>query len=178
MQLFLIRHPPPKVATGVCYGQTDLELIEDANLAAQHLRPLLPAAAPVYSSPLSRCRLLAEALAPAPRIDPRLIEMNFGVWEMQPWADIDRSAMDAWAADPLGYAPPGGESPAALMLRVGEFHAALCEEQVATAVLVVHAGVMKALCGLLENLPAKEWMRLSFDFASVTVIENGRRLTT
>ena len=30
MELYLIRHPRPQVAPGVCYGQTDLGLAEPA----------------------------------------------------------------------------------------------------------------------------------------------------
>ena len=43
MELYLIRHPRPQVAPGVCYGQTDLGLAEPAAEVAERLRPLLPA---------------------------------------------------------------------------------------------------------------------------------------
>jgi alpha-ribazole phosphatase len=145
-------------------------LVEDVAALAQQLRPNLPADAPVYSSPLQRCRLLAEALTPAPHIDARLQEMDFGAWEMQSWSTIDRAALDAWAADPCGFAPPGGESPAQLLARVSGFHAALLADGVTAVVLITHAGVIKALHGLLHGLPVNEWMRLSFAFGSVTVM--------
>lgn len=160
------------MAEGVCYGRTDLGLAEDAAAVAARLRPHLPADAPVFSSPLRRCRELAGALHPAPRCDERLLEMHFGEWEMRTWEAIGRAALDGWAADPLGFAPPGGESAADLMARAEAF----CRDAPDTAVLVIHAGVMKAICGLLEGLPAREWMRLSFDFGSVTLVEDGRRV--
>jgi alpha-ribazole phosphatase len=176
VRLFLIRHPQPAVAAGVCYGRTDLALAEDAAVVAERLRPLLPADVPVWSSPLRRCRELAAALHAAPLVDTRLIEMDFGAWEMQSWDSIGRAALDGWAADPLGFAPPRGESAGDLLRRAGEFHEHLATSGYAQAALVTHAGIIKALCGLGERLPAGEWMRLAFEFGSVTVIEGGRRV--
>lgn len=172
MRLYLIRHPVPAVATGTCYGITDLGLAEDAAAVAARLRPQLPADAPVFSSPLQRCRLLAEALHPAPEYDARLVEMNFGEWEMRSWRDIGRAALDGWAADPLGFVPPGGESAGQLFERVAAFHDALLAAGHAEAVLVVHAGIMKAMCGLRRQLSATEWIKLSFGYGELSLLES------
>lgn len=174
MRLYLIRHPLPDVAPGTCYGRTDLGLAEDAAAVAARLRAHLPAAAPLYSSPLQRCRLLAQALHAAPRFDARLMEMDFGAWEMQAWQDIDRAALDAWAADPGGFAPPGGESPRQMWQRAAQFHEALLATGAAEAVLVTHSGVIKALCGLRLGLADAEWMQLTFDYGGVSLIEGTR----
>jgi alpha-ribazole phosphatase len=160
------------VAEGICYGQTDLELAEDVAALAAVLRAQLPIDAPVFSSPLCRCRKLAEALHQNPRFDARLMEMNFGEWEMRAWDDIGAAALDDWAKDPYEFAPPGGESPSQLFGRVTEFHAMLVAENIADAVLVTHAGVMRAICGLIKNLLPDEWMKLSFAFGSVTVLDS------
>jgi alpha-ribazole phosphatase len=167
VQLYLIRHPTPRVAAGICYGRTDLELAEDVAAAAARIGPQLPLRLPVFTSPLQRCRQLADALHPAPRSDPRLQEMNFGAWEMRPWNQIQREALDGWAADPLGYAPPDGESVAQLQARVQNFVMELKDEGLERAVLVTHAGVLKVLVGDSQRLPAKEWMALKFDYESV-----------
>ena len=66
LDLYLIRHPRPAVPAGLCYGSTDLALAAEegeGSVAAARLRPLLPQDAPFLSSPLTRCRLLAQALA-------------------------------------------------------------------------------------------------------------------
>ena len=170
MQLYLIRHPTPQVATGICYGRTDLALAEDASAAAARIRPQLPPQAPGFTSPLQRCRQLADALHPTPRHDPRLQEMNFGAWEMRPWNQIQREALDGWAADPLGYAPPEGESVGQLQERVRDFVRELKDEGVGRAVLVTHAGILKVIVGHSRQLPAKEWMALKFDYASVVCV--------
>ncbi len=170
MQLYLIRHPTPQVATGICYGRTDLALAEDVAAAAARIAPQLPPQAPVFTSPLQRCRQLADALHPAPRSDPRLQEMNFGAWEMRPWSQIQHEALDGWAANPLGYAPPAGETVAQLQARVQEFVRELRGEGLQRAVLVTHAGVLKVIVGRSRQLPAKEWMALKFEYESVVCV--------
>ncbi|MFA7268001.1 MAG: alpha-ribazole phosphatase family protein [Sterolibacterium sp.] len=176
MQLYLMRHPLPAVAPGLCYGRSDLALAGDAAVPAASLRPLLPEDAPLFSSPLTRCRLLAEALHPAPNFDARLMELDFGAWEMRAWDAIDRSAIDAWAADPLAFTPPGGESVAALRHRVAEFLDELMARNLACAALVTHAGVMKACAAELLGLAPSEWFAMRFEYGSISLIEAGRLL--
>lgn len=173
MQLWLIRHPPPQVATGVCYGRTDLALADDVAAAAARIQPQLPPHAPLFTSPLQRCRQLAAALHPAPQSDDRLQEMHFGDWEMTPWAQIQRAALDGWAADPLGYRPPQGESVAELQARVLAFVAEAQRAGLQQAVLVTHAGVMKVIVGQVRGLPERKWMSLAFEYESVVCVEYG-----
>ena len=171
MQLYLIRHPLPDVAPGICYGRTDLALAADVTASAARIRPQVPGGLSVYSSPLRRCRELAARLHSAPRHDDRLMEMDFGDWEMRPWKHIQREALDGWAADPLGYAPPGGESVDELRRRVFDFVDELVSQGVRQTLLVTHAGVMKVLVGRVRALPAREWMSLSFDYEGVVRLE-------
>ena len=173
MRIYLVRHPEPNVAAGICYGQTDLELARGIATSVAGLRGLLPADAALYSSPLRRCRDLANALYLMPVFDERLQEIHFGEWEMQPWDDIDRTALDAWASAPLDHAPPGGESVAALYERVAEVIRERSPAHPDSLVLITHAGVMKVCCGLLLELPQEEWLALRFDYGSVSLIEDG-----
>lgn len=116
MQLHLIRHPRPAVEPGVCYGQTDVGLAECPVAIAERLRPLLPETFTLHASPLARARLLAKELG-TPHLDDRLKEIHFGDWEGRTFAEIG-SAIDDWAADPLGFRAPGGESPREMAARV------------------------------------------------------------
>lgn len=165
MELWLIRHPEPDVPPGVCYGQSDLAVREGALESA--LRGLsLPAFDRLRTSPARRCRELARRLHDAPVEDARLSERHFGAWEGRNWDEIglcDRALLDAWAADPMDFAPPGGESARALRLRVD---AAVRDEVSAggVAVWVTHQGVIRAAAGLLLGLPDDEWMTLSVRF--------------
>lgn len=167
MRIFLIRHPRPLIAGGVCYGRLDVDC-EDPEPVAAALA--LPPGTPVVCSPLRRARRLAEALDPMATVDARLAEIDFGDWEGQPWSDLPREAIDAWAADVLHYAPPGGESVAALYARAVDLARSLDQRRHDIA-LVSHAGVMRALVGYWQDLPDDEWTRLSFEFGRMTVIE-------
>jgi len=169
VQIFLIRHPRPLIEAGVCYGRLDVDC-EDPLPVAARLR--LPPDTPIFSSPLRRARRLAEALDPCARLDARLAEIDFGDWEGLRWDDIDRNAIDDWAADVLNFTPPRGESVADLQRRVidfsGEIKATVDGTRVA---LITHAGVIRALLGHWRGLPVAEWTQLRCDFGSCTLIE-------
>lgn len=171
MELFLIRHPEPDVAPGTCYGRSDIGLAGDAEAAAARLRTHLPAGIPVYSSPLRRCRSVAERLSPAPVVDPRLVEMDFGEWEMRRWDEIERAAFDAWVADILNFAPPGGERAADLLARALAFVDALHDRGHAQAAVLTHGGVLRVLLAHWLAIPPRRWPALVFDFGGVSKVE-------
>jgi alpha-ribazole phosphatase len=166
MDLWLIRHPRPMVAPDTCYGQLDIPVARDElEAACDRLVPALPADARMRTSPASRCRDLARRLHPAPIEDARLRERNFGDWEGLTWDHIGRSALDAWAADPWDFAPPGGESARDLLDRV----LGALEEELAIGdrvVWVTHQGVIRAVAGQLLGLPENRWMTLTQDFGA------------
>lgn len=185
MQLHLIRHPRPAVEPGVCYGQTDLGLAESAAEVAARLRPLLPESFALHASPLARARLLAEALG-TPRLDDRLKEIHFGEWEGRSFAQIG-SAIDDWAADPMGFRAPGGESAREMAARalawLGEEIAdrpRFPEESLDSTsdralpevvVVVAHGGPLRAIAGHLLGLPPERWLGLDFGCGQVTRID-------
>jgi len=171
VRVYLIRHPRPAVAPGVCYGASDVDLADDLLDCAPRLRKVLPAQLPLFSSPLRRCRRLAEALHEAPSYDARLREMDFGQWELRSWAKIPRTELDAWAAAPLSYAPPGGESVGALQARVTAFLGERGWPDGADFGVVTHAGVMKILAAQLQGLAAESWFQLSFGYGELTLLE-------
>jgi alpha-ribazole phosphatase len=156
MRLWLVRHPRPDVVAGLCYGATDVPIV-DAHLEALlgELPGRLPRGADLYSSPLTRCLRLAVGLerhgfGPV-RTDPRLREMDFGHWEGRTWSEVPRTQIDAWRDDIVGYRPPGGESVAALADRGQAFVRALPAGR--DAILVTHSGVMQTLLRTLRGLP-------------------------
>jgi alpha-ribazole phosphatase len=164
MILHLIRHPKPLIDAGICYGRLDISA-ENFDAVAESLRAELPSGLPLWSSPLRRCRVLAERLNPSPVFDERLVEMDFGAWEGRAWDAIPRHELDAWAADVAGFAPPGGESPLALQQRALEFVASL---EVPEAVIVTHAGVIRTLLAHWQGLPPARWTELVFGYGSCT----------
>lgn len=148
MSLIVLRHTQPLVADGLCYGRSDLALAPGFGVEVARLAAELPPVAAVVTSPLARCRLLAERLAVARglsvTVEPRITEMDFGAWEGRPWAALPRGELDAWAADLLHARPHGGETVAELSARVS---AALADWAAGPRPLlaVTHAGVIKAL---------------------------------
>jgi alpha-ribazole phosphatase len=171
VRVFLIRHPRPAVAPGICYGSSDLDLADDVLECAARLRQALPAPIALYSSPLQRCRRLAEALRGAPVYDERLREIDFGAWEMRSWNEIPCAELDAWAAAPLDYVPPGGESVSALRARVTAFldeHSGRDGEDLA---VVTHAGVMRILAAQLQGLAEEACFNLRFGYGELTLLE-------
>ncbi len=148
MRILLVRHPAPDIAPGHCYGRLDVGLSAAGLLAADGLRARLGAAgiAQRTSSPARRCRTIDEAAT----LDDRLQELDFGAWEGRPWDGIDRAALDAWAADPLGFAPPGGEAGAALLARVTAFATDLLRRG-QDAIVITHGGPLRLLPALLQG---------------------------
>ncbi len=161
MRLILVRHPRPLVAAGLCYGSTDLAVAPD-ELARAHaaLTATLPSDLPVFSSPLERCAGLARRLAgAAARFDPRLVEMDFGRWEMRAWDDIPRAEVDDWAADLAGYRPGGGETVLEVAARVSAFHADLERAGTASAIVLCHAGTMRLLAACHAGMAPPDMAR-------------------
>jgi alpha-ribazole phosphatase len=160
VQLFLVRHPRPARAAGLCYGRLDLELESGAlEATAPAVRASIPTQdlqrARVVSSPARRCAELARALAlpAAPELAAALQELDFGRWEGLSWDSIPRAELDAWAADPWRYRPGGAESAADVAVRWIAWCAAQPASGEHAAVIVTHAGLIRvALCcaGLLE----------------------------
>ena len=147
MRLILVRHTRPAVPGNVCYGVTDLDVASTFEEEAARVIEALPLAERLVTSPLRRCRLLAERIGAAralvPVIDARLREMDFGAWEGVPWESIPRAELDAWAADFLHARPHGGESVHMLRERV---EAAIDNYRRSglSHVVVTHAGIIKA----------------------------------
>ena len=159
MRLILVRHPRPDIAPGLCYGRSDVPVTagETARVHRMLIAAGLPAALPVYSSPLARCATLARALeTTALTFDARLAEMDFGAWEMRSWADIPRAGVDAWAADLTGYRPGGGECVLDVARRVDHFRRDLQGAGVAAALVICHAGSMRLLRALHHGAPLAE----------------------
>jgi len=147
MSLILLRHTRPLMEEGLCYGRTDLSLAGDFTDSAMRIAAQLPDFKMILSSPLSRCRRLAEAIGAARgqdiTLDPRLTEMDFGDWESRLWTAIPRAEIDAWRDDFLDARPHGGESVRQLADRV---QAALDDavRGPVPVLVVTHSGVIKA----------------------------------
>jgi alpha-ribazole phosphatase len=158
MRLILVRHPQPQVASGICYGSSDLPAAPD-DVERVHAALLasasIPPDAPLYSSPLQRCTALAYRLG-TPTLDARLAEMDFGAWELRSWDDIPRAEVDDWAADVAHYRPGGGENVLEVAARVAAFHAEIMRLPHQHVAIICHAGTMRLLMACHAGLALPE----------------------
>ena len=127
-QIFLVRHGQSE---GNLFrrvqGQSDLDLTAAGRAQLPYLQKRFadePLAA-VYTSPLRRTRETAAAIAGEKNIpvivEPRLIEMSFGTWEMRPWGEVSRESPElknAFLNDPDNWHMEGAEEHPAVQERV------------------------------------------------------------
>jgi broad specificity phosphatase PhoE len=167
--LVLARHGRTDAnARGVLLGRADPGLDDEGLRQAAGLGICLAEldVARIVSSPLARCRASAEVIAEALRqrgdgpgaagggagaglkvdveVDERWIELDYGVFDGVPLADVPADAWGSWRTD-VSWAPDGGEPLAAL----GERVRAACDDLVAEAaeadvVVVSHVSPIKA----------------------------------
>lgn len=166
---------------GLLLGRADPPLDElgreqAAKVAAALANERSPVGA-VVTSPLRRARETAELIAAAVgvpvEIEERLIEMDYGEWDEQPFSSIPVDVSTRWRED-VTFAPPGGESLEALGARVaGGVVDLISRATGGTIVAVSHVSPIKA--AVLRSLgldDALAW-RLRLDPASITRVANG-----
>ena len=174
MRLYLIRHAPVAVPEGTCYGRSDIELADDWPQRLAEITAKLPAGGingtNLYTSPLTRCQLLADGLGPNAQRNVLLREMDFGVWEGQPWSDIPREEIDAWLNNLEDFRPPGGESLGEAYQRCIEFLDQIGNRSHENAFIMTHGGVICCLVAHALGLPLKNATRLQVDFGGVSIL--------
>ena len=176
-RLWVARHAPALDAA-ICYGRTDVGVHMAPERAAERLLASYRGDRPrrVWSSPASRCRLVAERLAATLSvpltIDDALAELHFGAWEGRPWTAIrTEEAYTAWMNDWQRIAPPGGEIPADIEARVRGWLFALAGDGVHW--VIAHSGVIRALRVVIEpcswpdamrrEVPHLSWIEFALD---------------
>jgi broad specificity phosphatase PhoE len=129
----------------------------------------------VVSSPLLRARTTAEAFGRPVEIDPRWIEIDYGIHDGLPLAEVPPSMWASWAQDP-DWAPEGGES----LGSVGRRVRAACEDLWAEAalhdvVVVTHVSPIRSAVKWGLGLADATEARFMVETASVSRIGPGAR---
>ena len=177
MEVYLVRHTETVCPKGICYGQSDMDIIEPYDAVFQSILNQLPQDANLYSSPLLRCVLLANYIKDNSEItavneDARLMEMNFGDWEMKNWDVIDLDELNPWMADFVNVRVPNGESFTDLHNRVIDFmHNELQITNSKPVIIVAHAGVIRSFLCEISDLPLKDAFQNKVDFGAIIKIE-------
>jgi alpha-ribazole phosphatase len=158
MKITLIRHPQPSVPTGLCFGHLDVSLVEGWQSKAHDCLPTSERNVDLLvSSDLMRCKLLTQFFAEnlfqsLPIIETALLrELHFGTWEGRHWNSISQDESLYWTEDLDNQAPPGGESQSQLRARVVAVISDLLDRGSRHALLVTHAGVIRALYSIADN---------------------------
>ena len=169
MLVHLIRHTTPDVDKGTCYGQTDLNLAPSFEHEAQTvLAKLKPHYDCVVTSPLQRCSLLASKINTDVRLcDERIIEYNFGDWELKKWSEFTCEATQRWMNNFIEQPAPNGDSLIGMKSRVDVFWQELIDSNHKSVAVVTHAGVLRLIHGLVFETPMSHIFRLQLDFGAV-----------
>ena len=173
MVIYLVRHTTPDVEKGVCYGQSDLGGTETFFAEGKEVKRRLQAlgcseSAVFISSPLQRCYRLASLLSSQKiKTDARLMEMDFGSWELRRWDEIDENALRRWSDDFVLCPCPGGESYQIFYDRVVAFLEELKRGDKKEAVLVTHGGVIRCVLAYLGKTTLETSFEVAVDYGSV-----------
>ena len=168
MDLHIIRHTRLDIDSGRCYGQSEIPLAASFHSELEQLhRRLSPPYGAVYSSPLQRCRQLAQNFTQSVETDERLLEYDFGDWEMQRWDDIDRAALDAWMQDFVNQRPPNGETLVDMAARVSAWVEELRTCDYESCLLVTHAGTIRCIWAHLLLIPLDQIFKLDIGYGEV-----------
>ncbi len=172
MSILLIRHTQPKIENGICYGQTDVPLLDtylqDFNKIKEELSAYNLKDYNIYTSPLQRCTHLAEYLfGNKVQIDTRLMELHFGDWEMKPWDTIPQKDIEAWMNNIEKFQFPNGESVHEMGKRIKQFLEEISNQNV---VLITHKGVYRWLKYLHEPYDKNELFQAEISYGELKVI--------
>ena len=180
MEIVLVRHTTPKVEQGILYGQTDLDVVPSFPEEVKAIQNKMPNCEGfrVFSSPLRRCKLLAEALvSDHDRIefDDRLKELYYGEWENTAWTDLPKEPSARWLADFVNTSAPGGESFIKFYERVSAFWDQLQEEPEDT-LIISHSGVLHAIVAHVLEIPLENVFGLKMGYGQIVKIDHNEIL--
>lgn len=145
MTLFVVRHGRTEAnASGLLLGRADPVLDDVGHRQASEIAAVIPNGARLVSSPLRRCTETAAAIGDEVETDERLLELNYGEFDLRPLAEIPAETWARWRADP-DFRPPDGESLRELATRIGAAFSELAASAIdGDVVVVTHVSPIKA----------------------------------
>ena len=161
-------------------GRLDVELdpLGERQAVAVAGSPALAGVERVVTSPLLRTRRTAETIAEVTgasvEVDQRWVEVDYGVYDGLPLAEVPEAVWASWDADP-SWAPESGESLAAVTTRVRAACEELWVEAASRDVAVVsHVSPIKAALAWAMGFPEQVAPKLFIEVASLHRIGPGR----
>lgn len=167
-------------ATGVTrrfLGSTDVDLCTTGKAQISQLSPAVRARDfdLVLSSPMKRCVQSCNALQLEHRVeyDRRLKEIDFGLWENEPFNEIlakESDLVNQWARGDVQFRFPQGEKIGDFHERIEKFAIFLNSMDGKKILLVSHGGVIRHLICRLLNLSLKNYLLFSIDHAKFSTL--------
>ncbi|MBI3259472.1 MAG: histidine phosphatase family protein [Ignavibacteriae bacterium] len=178
MDIYLVRHTSLNADKAICYGQSEVHLASTFLQEASDTAKLIPDRhnAIFLASPVRRCVQLAEYLSRRPsQSDARLLDLNFGDWELKRWEQIDQTALDEWMRNAINLPCPNGESYTDLFNRAVAFFDEVTSKNHKTVVIVTHASVIRCLLMYVLAIPFEKSFDIRIAYGSVSkfTIEDG-----
>ncbi len=173
MEIYLVRHTAVNVDKNTCYGQLNvpinhLSFKKDFELIQNKLPANIDS---FFSSPLERCKILAEKLGKENIVfDNDLLEMNFGQWEGKKWSEINEAELNQWMNSFVEKKPPNGENLKELYLRTENFINKLrvnLSLPTKNIVVVTHSGVIRCFYAYFLGIPLENLFKISVRFNEV-----------
>ena len=170
MNLYLIRHTKVDINPDICYGQSDVELADSFLEEAEIIQKQLHGKQydKVFSSPLSRCRKLSEYLFKSEiKYDNRLMELNFGDWELKKWDNLSGTQFNNWCTDFVNTSCPNGESFIDLHNRVNDLLIDLKNQSHRNVAIIAHGGVIRSLLVHIQNKELKDAFKREIKYGEI-----------
>jgi len=178
-----VGHAPVVGQEGRLYGSLDVACDCGDEQVFQTLAARLPVNAVWVTTPLKRTRETAAALArhhPAPpgdfQVEPLLVEQDFGPWQGLTYTELAADQGEAWQRfwlAPAMETPPGGESFAALVRRVGDTVEALTRRHAGRDIICIgHGGTIRAALAHALGISPQQALSFVIDSCSLTRLDH------
>lgn len=163
MNIYITRHGQTDMnKKHLMCGRTDVPLNETGRRQAAAARERIGGLHfdAVYASPLHRAVTTASIIGGVPEeqviTDPRIIEFDFGKYEGRHYEQLGPAMTMYWLLPEVFRAPESVETIAEAVSRTRSFLTELEEKQPGQNNILVtcHGGIIRALCGYLEDRPA------------------------
>lgn len=158
MKIYITRHGQTKYNKDhLMQGLTDEPLNETGIMQAKEARETIADVTfdAVYASPLDRAITTASIIGNVKKedviIDPRIIEVDFGKYELKSYYKLGLKMTLYWAYPELFLRPKSVESIPSMIKRSTSFLKELESKNYENVLVVCHGGIIRVLCGYLED---------------------------
>lgn len=158
MKIWLTRHGQTNLnKQKLMQGLTDEPLnergIEQAKEAREKIGDIHFNA--VYASPLQRAIQTASIIGDVPieqvKVDSRIIEVDFGDYELRNYFKLGLKMTSYWALPEILPAPKSVEPVSSMVKRSHAFLKEIESKNYDDVLVVCHGGIIRSLCGYLED---------------------------